>query len=361
MGVQLNECTAFDPASISTSVRQMLKDPLRFTRFASGLRLRRYQVNVMQAVINSIIHRKGLSFVVIFPRQSGKNELQAHIETYLLAMFCQSPVEIVKLSPTWRPQAQNAMRRLERILKHNIITCDRWKKESGYAFSVGDARITFLSASPESSIVGATASLLLEVDEAQDVQPEKFDKDIAPMAASTNATRVFWGTAWTASTLLGRELRTARSLEAQDGIPRAFVLTAEDVAAEVPSYALFIAAQISRLGRTHPLVRTQYFSEEIDAESGMFPPDRQALMQGSHPRRETPAGEGAYAFLLDVAGEAAQPDQMPAWSGSGTRNSSALTIVEVLPAANTGFWVSIHLPRPQPPRLAGGGSHPPAG
>jgi hypothetical protein len=31
--------------------------------------------------------------------------------------------------------------------------------------------------------VGATASLLLEVDEAQDVEIGKYDKEIAPMAA----------------------------------------------------------------------------------------------------------------------------------------------------------------------------------
>ena len=45
--------------------------------------------------------------------------------------------------------------------------------------------------------MGATASLLLEVDEAQDVAINKFDKDIDPMADSSNATRIFWGTAWT--------------------------------------------------------------------------------------------------------------------------------------------------------------------
>jgi hypothetical protein len=51
--------------------------------------------------------------------------------------------------------------------------------------------IHFLSAAPSSNIVGATVSLLLECDEAQDVEIAKWDKEIAPMAASTNATRVF--------------------------------------------------------------------------------------------------------------------------------------------------------------------------
>ncbi len=62
----------------------------------------------------------------------------------------------------------------------------------------GKRELTFLSAAPGSNVVGATASTLLQLDEAQDIEIAKYDKQIAPMAASTNATRVFWGTAWAA-------------------------------------------------------------------------------------------------------------------------------------------------------------------
>jgi hypothetical protein len=63
----------------------------------------------------------------------------------------------------------------------------------------------FFSADPESNVVGATASLLLEIDEAQDVSPDTFDKDFRPMAATTNATTVMYGTAWSDDTLLARQ------------------------------------------------------------------------------------------------------------------------------------------------------------
>ena len=121
------------------------------------------------------------------------------------------------------------MRRLERVLKRNPLTFKEWRKEAGYIYRIGTARIFFLSGAPDSNIVGATASLLLEVDEAQDLEAEKYDKDIAPMAASTNATRVFWGTAWTSQTLLARELRSAREAEREDGQRRVFVVDAERV------------------------------------------------------------------------------------------------------------------------------------
>ena len=123
---------------------------------------------------------------------------------------------------------------------------------------------------------------MLEVDEAQDVDIAKFDKEVSPMAASTNATRVFWGTAWTSQTLLAREYKAALAAERQDGIRRVWRLTADEVGAEVAAPQKFVAAQVAKLGRNHPLIKTQFFSEDIDAESGMFPQARRAMMQGEH-------------------------------------------------------------------------------
>ena len=67
----------------------------------------------------------------------------------------------------------------------------------------------FFSGENTAKVVGATADLLLKVDEAQDIDPAKFDKEFDPMTASTNATRVFWGTAWTWQTLLPRQMERA--------------------------------------------------------------------------------------------------------------------------------------------------------
>ena len=84
---------------------------------------------------------------------------------------------------------------------------------------VGRAKVTFLSGDAKANVVGAVASLLLIVNEAQDVEPAVYDRNFAPMAASTNATRLFMGTAWTSHTLLARELRAARQAEQVDGSP----------------------------------------------------------------------------------------------------------------------------------------------
>ena len=309
----------------------LLSDPERFTQVASGISLRNYQRGVLNAIFDSVLNERGLTFVVIFPRQSGKNELQAQLETYLLTLFSNFPVEMVKVSPTLEPQALNAMRRLERTVKRNTLTRRIWVKESGSIYRVGEARITFLSAAPESNIVGATASALLEVDEAQDVLCVKYEKDVAPMSASTNATRVFWGTAWTSRTLLAQQLRRAREDEKRDGIRRVFRLTADEVAAEVGAYRRHVDETVARLGRAHPTVRTQYFSEEVDGEGGMFPPDRLARLRSAEIAEADPLPGARYALLLDVAGEdegvrGVDGALSPA---NPARDCNALTIVRV--------------------------------
>jgi hypothetical protein len=321
--------------NLFTDTKNYLNTLAGFASKDHGFTFRHYQLQVAQDIVDSVTAKRGLTFVVIFPRQSGKNEIQAQVEAYLLSLFATLPAEIVKCSPTSKPQSLTSMRRLERILRKSSIAHYLYQKEEGYIFRVGDARIFFLSGDPTSNIVGATASTLLEVDEAQDVLTSKYDKDIAPMAASTNATRVFWGTAWTSRTLLARELRAARNAELKDGIRRVFHITADDVRKEVPAYGLFVDEQVAKLGRNHPMVRTQFFSEEIDSEGGMFNIARLNMMKGSHAPLAAPQPGCLYAFTLDVAGEdegitgeVGELSAMYSLHNTG-RDSTALTIFEI--------------------------------
>jgi hypothetical protein len=222
------------------------------------------------------------------------------------------------------------MRRLEKVLSRNLLTKTSWRKEMGFIFTVGNAHISFVSGAPETHIVGLTATHLLELDEAQDIQPQKYDKDLVNMAASTNATRVFWGTSWTSKTLLARELRAAREEEAKDGIRRVFIYNADDVRKEAPAYGMFVDAQVLRLGRNHPLIRTQLFSEEIEAEGGMFPEDRRLMIFGTHAPHHGPQPGHIYAMLLDVAGEDENATETGDFTlANAARNHTAVTIVSV--------------------------------
>ena len=183
----------------------LLRRPDCFAQ-AGDVVLRPYQELAIRAVVNSVRRQRGFSFVWIFPRQSGKDEALAILVQYLLTLFKNVGGEMVFFNPTFKPQTETSMRRLESRLKSNIFTIGRWKRRSGYIYQINNACCTYLSADPTAHVVSATANRLLVVNEAQDVGVHKYDKDIDPMAASGNTTKVFSGHAgqatpfWNAST-----------------------------------------------------------------------------------------------------------------------------------------------------------------
>jgi hypothetical protein len=308
---------------LRTTIR---RDPIAWAR-ACGITLRPYQREVARAIKDSIVNDRGLTFVVIFPRQSGKNVVQAHIFAWSLYRFGHTGGHIVSVSPTFKQQTTNNMDKVRQSLDACVGTRGRWKS-SGSIFRFHRSVLTFFSAHSSANVVGATADLFLSVDEAQDVDIAKFDRDFDPMTASTNATRVFWGTAWTSNTLLARQMRIAKQEQEADGIQRLFIQTADDIRKIVPDYGTKVDQVIRQQGRQNPMVKTQYFCEEIDAQAGMFNAGRCALMQGDQPAQSEPIPGHVYAFLIDVAG---MDEALLNLDGMGNpgRDSTTLSIVDI--------------------------------
>jgi hypothetical protein len=206
--------------------------------------LRPYQREIAQAVLESVRRRQGLSFSVEIARQGGKNEVSARIELAILARCRRLDVTSIKAAPTLRPQAQISLDRLWNMVGRTGL--EGWAvREAGNCIRVGWARQLFLSAAPSSNVVGHTADLLLEIDEAQDVQIEKFDKELQPMAASSGATTVFYGTAWDDANLLDRARQAHLAAERRDGIKRHFEYDWQVVAASNTRYAAFVQREQS--------------------------------------------------------------------------------------------------------------------
>ena len=261
---------------VELAAKKWLADVYWFSRLVVRRPLHRYQLAPARAIVRSVLRRQGLELAVMFPRQSGKNETQAQVEAYLLNLFQRVPgAAIVKAQPTFKSQANNALNRLEGTLR-NDWNKNEWQRRDGFRIVLREAEVAFFSAEPQANPLGATASLLLECDEAQDVLEAEWERKFVPMAASTNATVVYWGTAWTSRTLLARVIRRLRVLETRDGVQRVFIVTPEQVAAENESYGKYVARQVEKLGRQHPLVKTQYFNEEIDAAGRHVPRRRGA-------------------------------------------------------------------------------------
>lgn len=302
-----------------------------FSHYSGMVELRPYQVLAASAVVESVLNEEGKSFVWMFSRQSGKDEAIMQLISYLLAIFGHRDESIVIVNPTFKPQTEKAMMRMENRLDRNLITRKKWQKRSGYIFSYGQAKATFFSGDPAANVVGETASLLLIINEAQDILPAIYDKRFAPMRAAYNATCLMCGTAWTSESLLERERRQAAEAELRDGRKYVYLVDADEVGLCHPPYAEFVGKEIARLGRQHPLIRTQYFNETIDAQAGMFNPGRRALMQGDREGYACPKPGHVYGFLVDVAGQdearMALDDDAPL-SNPG-RDAVSLTIVEI--------------------------------
>jgi hypothetical protein len=289
--------------TMKSAIKTIARTFPAYTYKAGGITMRSYQTEPAAAIMDSILNKRGHTIVLIISRQAGKDELLANLLSYLMTVYASREVGIVIANPTYKPQTINAIMRLENRLKGNLLTQGVWKKRSDYMRMVGRATTSFLSGDKSAAVVGATASLLLVINEAQDISPAKYDKDFAPMVASTNATRLIVGTVWTSRTLLAREEDAAREAEKKDGFKRVFLYTADQVRKVVPAYGKFVEGEIKKLGREHPLVKTQYFCERIDSSAGMFNAGRRALMQGDQPAHSSPQAGHTYAFIIDVAGQ----------------------------------------------------------
>jgi len=315
----------------AVALRQIIRDPGAFSdHLLPDQRLRPYQLHPARAIVESVIQGRGDQFAIVFSRQAGKDELLAQLIAMLLLRYSQRGGAIVVAAPTYRPQAALSRDRLRDRLLANPLTAPMTRVREGYTIAVERATARFVSAAPGANARGQTASLLLVANEAQDIDPDVWDAVFDPMAASTNATTVFMGTVWSATTLLARQMRHLRALEARDGRQRVFLVPWETVAAEIPAYGARVRGRIAQLGASHPFIRTEYQLQELDSEGGLFPPPRIAQMQGEHPRQHRATPGRRYALLIDVAGEEeGGGGQLAFRPETSRRDSTALTVVEV--------------------------------
>ncbi|OGO03898.1 MAG: hypothetical protein A2Y72_03630 [Chloroflexi bacterium RBG_13_53_26] len=296
------------------------------------MKLRPYQAEVAKAVIESIQGNLGLTFSVEIARQGGKNELSAHLEVLLLTMFMASSGMSIKCSPTFKPQTLISIGRLKDRL-NDFGFNGLWVTEAGYIIRLGNARWVFLSADETSSVVGHTAEVLLEIDESQDVSKDKYSKEFRPMASSTNATTIHYGTTWDDSTLLEEVKQSNIELQRKDGIKRHFRYDWQEVAKCNPAYGAFAQSELARLGESHPLWRTQYALLPLKGGGGLFTRQQLAVMQGAHPRLRKPQAGKIYIAAVDFAGEEEQLEEE--FLTRPSRDATIVTIAEVTMPANS--------------------------
>ena len=290
-------------------------------------RLRPYQIEIARAILGSVFGRKGLTFSVEIARQGGKNELSAQMELLLLTFFIGQPQNLIKCSPTFKPQTVISIQRLKDRL-NDAGFGGLWEGELGYIIRLGNARAIFLSAEESANVVGNTAHILLEIDESQDVSKDKYTKEFKPMGATTNVTTVHYGTTWDESTLLEEIKQTNLELENKDGIKRHFRYDWQEVAKYNPDYRSYVEAEKQRLGENHPLFLTQYCLLPIRDGGGFLSIQQKAQLQGNHTRKHTAEKGKIYIAGIDLAGEAEELEDAQLRALKPRQDSTVITIGE---------------------------------
>ncbi len=285
-----------------------------------------YQKEVFDAICDSAYFRKGLTFSIEIARQGGKNEISARVESFLLPLHMYEPVNLIKCSPTFQPQAMISITRLKEKLDYFGFE-NKWQSELGYIIRLGYARAIFLSADESANVVGNTAHLLLEVDEAQDVSKEKYSKEFKPMGATTNVTTVLYGTTWDETTLLEEVKQTNLELERRDGIKRHFRYDWQEVAKYNPDYLAYVERERERLGENHPLFLTQYRLLPIHGGGGFLSTTQKEQLQGEHARVRRGEEGKTYVAGIDLAGEAETIEDLLV--PNARRDATVVTIAEL--------------------------------
>ena len=291
-------------------------------------RLRPYQREVALAVMNSVLGKRGLTFSVEIARQGGKNEISAQLELLLLTLYMARPGNLIKCSPSFKPQTVISMMRLKDRLNDAGFS-GIWATERGYIIRLGSARAVFLSADESANVVGNTAHILLEIDESQDVSKEKYSKEFRPMGATSNVTTVHYGTTWDDSTLLEEVKQTNLEMERRDGIKRHFRYDWREVARHNPDYLAYVDAERQRLGEDHPYFLTQYRLLPIHGGGGYLNVQQRAQMSGEHSRQRQMSRGRVYIAGIDLAGEVEEGEGARLRALKPRRDSTVVTIGEL--------------------------------
>ena len=305
----------------------VLDDIALFSRHVVGLPLYDYQLEPLRAIIDAVLHRRGREFLLVFPRQSGKNEAVAQLLVYLLTLLQRRDGQMVY--GAIGDGLGRGMRRLEQRLD-TPWTRGRWRRGGRPTrYTLGRAAVVFLSSHPQAASRGETADHLLIIDEAQEQDAAHIESVFTPMRAAHNATAVYLGTVRQTGDFLWAKKGELESATAADGVPRVFMVPPETVAAENPAYAAFLAEQVRRYGRRHPIVAAEYFLEPVDGQGGLFPPWRVAFMRGAHSRLSGPRPDEVYVAAVDLAGQDEGAAEVGAQLRNPGRDYTVVTIFRV--------------------------------
>ena len=285
------------------------------------------QIEAIKLIEKHLDGRTGKTPTIRSSRQTTKNEVSAMVEDRALTRYKNVGGSIVKIAPTYRPQIVNSKRRLDEMIAVDPLIGPKPRGyREGYIKEYGRVSIQFLSADKTANVEGATASLLLEVDEAHHIDKLKFEEAFGPMTAFTAAATVMYGVAAAKMDLLYEQ-----RLYNQEHDPGLNLQYPAAIWCElIPAYEKHYTERVDKLGKDHPIILTQYDLVDIESMGGFLKTHQiESILTSDHQRQFTPRGGVTYACVIDIGGEDDNEGEVLADKGEAARDATSCWIVEV--------------------------------
>ena len=326
---------------MATALERLARDPKLWYQHVYSTPSYPWQAEISIAIEHYVTDaragrlERGEELCVICARQSGKNETSARTEARLLMKYRQEGGACIKCAPTWTPQLNISKDRLKDVTQGPLFrgekqSLDAFQWEEGRTARCGNAKLTLVSAEPSAQKVGHTASILLEADEAQDIDSAIYHRDFRPMCATRNAPTVLYGTVWDLDTLLEAKRHQARERQKHTKRQLLWEIDWTRVAECNDDYRKYVQGEIALLGEDHPIIQTQFRLIALESAGRLLSKADLARMRSQRPRRHEPHPDGIYVAGIDLCGSDEQ-DLKEALANVGAdvnikRDSTAVTI-----------------------------------
>ncbi|MCI0779088.1 MAG: hypothetical protein J4N32_03645 [Chloroflexi bacterium] len=239
-----------------------------------------YQTEIAHAVLDSVLHERGLTITVEMARGAGAREIAAQLEVLLLGLHVNESVRLLHVGPAHRhPDAD----RLARHLRAGAASGLTWVY--GNRVRLGRAEVCFLT--PEEAAAAHGPFGLLQVTNAEALDPTTL-AHLELLAAASGATTVLYGTAWNGETAFEARKQANRRSESA-GLPRRhFRVPWQQAADELPGYGGRVSDARDRLGEASPEFQARYALVPTPATGPLVPEAQQRALDGDHARRHAP-------------------------------------------------------------------------
>jgi hypothetical protein len=272
-----------------------------------------------------IANKTGKTIIIRSARQTMKNECSGMLCARMMSLYREEGGIYIRTAPTHKPQIINSKMRVSKFLEKDP-TIKGWYPKEGYMFVLGSAIVQFLSTDKHANVVGATASICLDIDEAHKVDKGKYEEDFGPMSAFHNVPTLMWGVAADKQDLLYEHLQY--NLENN---PDCILQYPAEVWCELrESYAKHYTERRNKLGADHPVILTQYDLVDVDVIGGYLKKHHlTSLFSGDHGQYDNPKDGKNYAVTIDIGGEDEIEELDPYEKSEGSRDSTVAGIWEV--------------------------------